>query len=128
MVTLYAGDALDSLRQMPSDSVHVCVTSPPYWGLRSYLPKGHERKPLELGQEPTPDAYVAKMVELFREVRRVLHDSGTLWLNLGDSYASSGQSGETRVPGVSGLNMGGPTAKMALHNSGRAPTPPGLKP
>jgi len=61
-----------------------CVTSPPYFGLRDY---GH---PDQIGLEPTPDEYVAKLVEVFREVRRVLRDDGTLWLNLGDSYARTG--------------------------------------
>ena len=67
---------------MPERSVNCCVTSPPYFGLRDY---GHEG---QLGLEPTPDEYVKKMVEVFREVRRVLTDDGTLWLNIGDSYAS----------------------------------------
>jgi DNA modification methylase len=67
---------------MPDASVQCCVTSPPYWGLRDY---GHDG---QIGLESTPEAYVARMVEVFREVRRVLRDDGTLWLNLGDSYAS----------------------------------------
>lgn len=75
------GDCLDSMRKMPDASVNCCVTSPPYFGLRDY---GHEG---QIGLEETPDAYVAKLVEVFREVRRVLRDDGTLWLNLGDSYA-----------------------------------------
>jgi DNA modification methylase len=64
------------------------VTSPPYYGLRAYLPEGHPDKAQECGLEDTPEAYVARLVEVFREVRRVLHDTGTLWLNLGSSYAS----------------------------------------
>ncbi len=80
--TLWHGDALDVLAGMPDASVHCCVTSPPYWGLRDY---GHEG---QLGLEATPDEYVARMVEVLREVRRVLHGDGTLWLNLGDSYVS----------------------------------------
>lgn len=68
---------------MASGSVHCCVTSPPYFGLRDYGVEG------QIGLEETPDAYVAKMVEVFSEVRRVLRDDGTLWLNLGDSYAGS---------------------------------------
>lgn len=76
------GDCLDILRTMQDKTVHCCVTSPPYWGLRDYGVPG------QLGLEPTPEEYVAKMVEVFREVRRVLRDEGTLWLNLGDSYAS----------------------------------------
>lgn len=71
------------LRLMPDQSVNTCVTSPPYFGLRDY---GHEG---QIGLEETPDAFVARLVEVFREVRRVLRDDGTLWLNLGDSYASS---------------------------------------
>ena len=77
------GDCLEVLRTIPDASVHCCVTSPPYWGLRDY---GHDG---QIGLESTPDAYVARMVEVFREVRRVLRDDGTLWLNLGDSYAST---------------------------------------
>jgi len=72
-------------RQIPlrDGSVQCCVTSPPYWGLRDY---GADA---QLGLEATPDEYVANMVEVFREVRRALRDDGTLWLNLGDSYAGS---------------------------------------
>src|SRR4051812_25902792 len=68
---------------MPDKSVHCCVTSPPYFGLRDY---GHAG---QIGLEATPDAFVAEMVAVFREVRRVLRDDGTLWLNLGDSYSSN---------------------------------------
>ena len=98
--TLHLGDALDILREMPDRSVDCCVTSPPYWGLRDYGAEG------QLGLEPTPAEYVARMVEVFREVRRVLADHGTLWLNLGDSYAAQGggkeegQYAEKRVPGA----------------------------
>jgi site-specific DNA-methyltransferase (adenine-specific) len=72
-------DALTALREMPSETVDCCITSPPYWGLRDY---GHAG---QMGLEPTPAEYVAAMVALFREVRRTLRDDGTLWLNLGDS-------------------------------------------
>lgn len=81
---LYVGDVLESLRSMPSGIVQTCVTSPPYWGLRDYGVSG------QLGLEETPQEYVDKMVLVFREVRRVLRDDGTLWLNIGDSYASGG--------------------------------------
>ena len=73
---------LARLREMPDESVHCVVTSPPYWGMRDYGVHG------QLGLEATPDEYVANMVEVFREVRRVLRPDGTLWLNLGDSYWS----------------------------------------
>lgn len=78
---LLLGDCRSVLPTLPSQSVHCCVTSPPYFGLRDY---GHDG---QIGLEPTPEAFVAEMVAVFREVRRVLRDDGTLWLNLGDSYA-----------------------------------------
>ena len=77
---LYLGNCLDHLEFMPDNSVNCCVTSPPYFGLRDYGMEG------QIGREQTPEEYVAKMVEVFREVRRVLRDDGTLWLNIGDSY------------------------------------------
>lgn len=80
------GDCLESLRAMPEQSVHCCVTSPPYFGLRDYGMDG------QIGLEGTPQAFVARLVDVFREVRRVLRNDGTLWLNLGDSYAG-GNSG-----------------------------------
>lgn len=86
---ILAGDCLASLQLMPEQSAQCCITSPPYWGLRDY---GHDG---QIGLEETPDAYVAQMVAVFREVRRVLKDDGTLWLNLGDSYAGS-TSGNTK--------------------------------
>ena len=77
------GDALSVLKTMPDQSINTCVTSPPYWGLRDYGVDG------QLGLEPTPEEYVANLVEVFREVKRVLRNNGTLWLNLGDSYAGN---------------------------------------
>ena len=88
-VQILRGDCRQLLKTLPDDSVHCCVTSPPYWGLRSYLPDGHPEKCLEIGSEPTLEAWVQTMVEVFREVRRVLRPDGTLWLNLGDAYAGS---------------------------------------
>jgi len=83
-IKIYCGDSIKTLSELPEESVNCCVTSPPYWGLRDY---GHDG---QIGLESTPEAYVARMVEVFREVRRVLRDDGTLWLNLGDSYAAGG--------------------------------------
>jgi len=77
---VHVGDALEGLQKLPDESVQTCVTSPPYWGLRDYGVEG------QLGMEETPEAYVENLVAVFREVRRVLRDDGTLWLNLGDSY------------------------------------------
>ena len=83
--TLYLGDCIETMRRLPAGSVQTCVTSPPYFGLRDY---GHDG---QIGLEPTPDEFVAALVAVFREVRRLLADDGTLWLNLGDSYAGSGK-------------------------------------
>lgn len=87
-VRILQGDCRDVLRGLPNGSVHCVVTSPPYFGLRDYGVDG------QIGLEQTPDAYVAELVSVFREVRRVLRDDGTAWLNLGDSYASAGGKGE----------------------------------
>lgn len=77
------GDCLATLRTLPDGAAQCCVTSPPYYGLRDYGVEG------QIGLEETPDAYVARLVEVFAEVRRVLRDDGTLWLNIGDTYAGS---------------------------------------
>jgi DNA modification methylase len=84
---ILVGDCRELLAGLPERSVQTCVTSPPYFGLRDY---GHDG---QIGLEPTPDEFVAALVEVFREVRRVLRDDGTAWLNLGDSYSGSGPSG-----------------------------------
>src|ERR1700688_3965587 len=90
-VNVVHGDCRDVLRAMPDESVHCCVTSPPYWGLRDYKIEpsvwGGAWRGV-LGFEPDYRMYVEHIVEVFREVRRVLRPDGTLWLNLGDSYAS----------------------------------------
>lgn len=78
------GDCRQTLKSLPDESVHCCVTSPPYFGLRDY---GCED---QIGLEQTPDAFVEELVSVFREVKRVLRNDGTLWLNLGDSYATQG--------------------------------------
>jgi DNA modification methylase len=82
-LTFLHGDCLAMLKTLPDQSVHCCVTSPPYWGLRDY---GNDA---QIGLERTPEEYVEKLVAVFREVRRVLQDDGTLWLNLGDSYSAN---------------------------------------
>ena len=132
---IICADVLDGLRSLPDASVHCCVTSPPYWGLRDYGTAqweggdtecdhtatrrnhgdekqstsagtsrdriqgedcrkcGARRIDQQIGLEPTPEAYVARLVEVFREVRRVLRDDGTLWLNMGDSYGRNPAKG-----------------------------------
>lgn len=166
---IHQGNALDILKQMPSESVHCCVTSPPYWGLRAYgtdlqvwdgdtkcehewddpeppkrsrwgdmdtmsdkqssnrgsqqnvealeLPSGNFCKKCkawkgELGLEPTPGLYVQHLVEIFREIKRVLRDDGTLWLNLGDSYAGGG--------GANGVPKDWDS--LSMNNRGKYPT------
>ena len=97
-VTLYRGDALEVLTTLPGDSIDCCITSPPYFGLRDY------GEPGQYGLESTPAEYVETMRSLFAEVRRVLADDGTLWLNLGDSYAqtstASGVAAESKTLGI----------------------------
>jgi DNA modification methylase len=88
-ITLLTGDCRNVLPTLPSNSVHCVVTSPPYYALRSYLDASHPDKHRELGSEATPDEYLAAMVGVFREVRRVLRPDGTCWVNIGDSYATS---------------------------------------
>ena len=77
---IISGDALTAIRQLQDESIHCCVTSPPYWQLRDYGVEG------QIGQEPTPEEYVEKLVKVFREVRRILKPDGTLWINIGDKY------------------------------------------
>lgn len=134
-VTIHIGDVLDGLAKIPDGSVHCCVTSPPYWGLRDYGTAtweggdagcdhrqqlggeggtsakqntsagtqmhqyrgrckkcGAQRIDSQIGLEPTPDEFIARMVEVFAAVRRVLREDGTLWLNLGDSYAATSKN------------------------------------
>ena len=85
--TLLVGDALERLRELPDDSVQTCVTSPPYWGLRDYGVEG------QIGLEATSGEFLSRLVAVFREVRRVLRPDGTCWVNMGDTYASSGRGG-----------------------------------
>lgn len=116
-VRILEGDALQVLQTLPDCSVQCCVTSPPYFGLRDYGVVG------QLGLEKTPDLYVEAMVGVFREVRRVLRNDGTLWLNLGDSYAANGISG-LAIKGESSTLVG--TANHA-HTAQRKVVPLGLK-
>ncbi len=85
MSKIICADALDGLKTIPSESVDMCVTSPPYYGLRDYGVSG------QVGIEQTPEAYIARLTGIFSEVCRVLKKDGTLWVNIGDSYAGSGK-------------------------------------
>ncbi len=82
---IYNIDCLTGLRNLPDDSIDCCVTSPPYFNLRDYCVDG------QIGLEETPEKYIARLTEVFAEVLRVLKPTGTLWLNIGDSYAGSGK-------------------------------------
>ena len=113
--TLLCGDALEVLRTLPDNFASCCVTSPPYLGLRDYLVSG------QIGQEVLPEEYVANLVAVFREVRRVLHDSGTCWIVMGDAYCGGGRTGKggkqiwggmEKSQSGRGLAYGQPTGKL----------------
>lgn len=115
--TILTGCCLSVLASLPDQSANCCVTSPPYWGLRDYGQEG------QLGLESTPEEYIARMVEVFQEVRRVLRDDGTLWINVGDSYNAAGRSGHGRVGAKQATNRA--SAAEADHVR---PSDPSLKP
>ena len=109
--TIFQGDAENLLERLPSDFFRCCVTSPPYWGLRDYQTEG------QIGAEDDPDKYVEHLVAVFEQVRRVLKEDGTFWLNIGDSYTSGNRG--YRAP-----DKKNPIRAMSY----RAKTPEGLKP
>ncbi|WP_455113260.1 DNA-methyltransferase [Rothia mucilaginosa] len=109
--TLYLGDAVSVLKTLPGSSVQVAITSPPYWGLRDYGVDG------QIGAESTVDEYIKKLVEVFRELRRVLADDGVFWLNVGDSYTSGGRKWRQADKKLAARGM-----------SYRPDTPEGMKP
>ena len=116
--TCLVGDAAEQLATLPAGCVQMCATSPPYWGLRDY------GEPGQLGLEETPEAYVERLVAIFREVRRVLRDDGVLWLNLGDSYAGDKSGGRNDVDSM----YGSEAARSGLRAKARLKTRSGLKP
>jgi DNA modification methylase len=112
------GDVRAMLRTLPDESVHCCVTSPPYWGLRDYGVAG------QLGLESSPAEFVANMVEVFREVRRVLRKDATCWINMGDSYATNtGANGSSQ--GATGQRH---DRRFTSETKAGVKVPPGLKP
>jgi DNA modification methylase len=118
-VDIRIGDCRQLLAAMPDESVHCVVTSPPYFGLRDY---GIDS---QIGLEPTPDAFVAEMVAVFREVRRVLRSDGVLWLNLGDSYANTGNANPT----MHNSTLGKKPSDKSIHRPQPVKSiPDGLKP
>lgn len=118
MNNILQGDCLDHLRAMLPGAFQCCVTSPPYYGLRDY---GNAD---QIGLEETPELYVAKLVEVFREVRRVMREDGTLWLNLGDSYAGSGKGAWDRTDVQKEVYVPKPNGREASMNK----VPNGCKP
>ena len=112
------GDCRETMRRWAAEEVkaQTCITSPPYFGLRDY---GH---PGQIGLENTPDEYIAAMVDVFRHVRDVLADDGTLWLNIGDSYASGGRT--WRAPNNNGMRSGANSERIDF----RPQDPEGIKP
>jgi len=103
---IYDGNCLTILKTFPAESVHCCITSPPYYGLRDYGMKE------QIGLEQTPDEYVSALVSVFCEVRRVLRDDGTLWVNLGDSYVSSPTGADSKHSRLEG-------GKQTQHEGGK---------
>ena len=89
---IYHGDCLNILKTLPDNSINCCITSPPYYGLRDY---GVNE---QIGLEKSPEEYIQRLVNVFHEVKRVLKDDGTLWLNIGDSYCGTGSKGEYKDP------------------------------
>jgi DNA modification methylase len=107
------GDCRDRLGDLPAGSAQTCVTSPPYFGLRDYGTSG------QIGLEPTPDEFVTALVEVFRAVRRVLRDDGTVWLNLGDSYATTASGNPQRSFNGQGSDFGRGSFDSSHRDNGR---------
>ncbi|HEU5085703.1 MAG TPA: site-specific DNA-methyltransferase [Acidimicrobiales bacterium] len=97
--TWLVGDVFDRLAELPDESVHSVISSPPYWRKRAYLPAGHPDGSKEVGQEPTPGEFLASMLRLTDELWRIVRDDGTIWINLGDTASGSGGSGGDYNPG-----------------------------
>lgn len=115
-VKIINADVMDGLRQLADESVHCVVTSPPYFGQRDYGVDG------QIGLEPTPDEFVPRLVDVFREVRRILKSDGSIWVNMGDSYAASGMGGG------SGKQLTNRGTRAGGHMNKPRKAPVGLKP
>ena len=121
--TVYFGQVISNLRKLPSNFFNTVVTSPPYWNLRDYGVVG------QIGLEPTVDDYVATMVAVFDEVKRVLRDDGTAWLNLGDSYAGSwGAQSRSKLSPAASLSQRQIETHPKQTHTGSLKRTPGLKP
>lgn len=105
MGEIICGDSLEVLKTLTDETIDCCVTSPPYYGLRDYGKEG------QIGLEESPEEYIEKLVRVFREVKRVLKDDGTLWLNIGDSYAGNSNGG-TKLQGNPEFNKNRPSREL----------------
>jgi len=117
---ILVGDCRETLKQLPEQSVQTCITSPPYFGLRDY---GHDG---QIGLEQTPQEFVDELVSVFREVKRVLREDGTLWLNLGDSY-SNFKDQSIRYQTLAGKSRDEPHSGKAANRNGKVLSKCGLK-
>ena len=115
------GDALESLRQISDETVDCCVTSPPYYGLRDYGVEG------QIGLEKTPEEYIDRLVEVFREVRRTLKKDGTLWVVIADSYAGSGKGAANYPENAAKWKQGTNRGMVGAKATTKVKTP-GIKP
>jgi site-specific DNA-methyltransferase (cytosine-N4-specific) len=116
--TIYPGDCLEQLKNLPDELVQCCITSPPYWRLRDYGIDG------QLGTEDSPEEYVQALTEIFCEVKRVLRSDGTLWLNLGDAWWGSGKAGKNPAYQARHREFGKPSkniARFGLPTTGKHP-------
>lgn len=118
---IYCGDALEVLKSFPSESVNCCITSPPYYGLRDYGVDG------QIGLEQTPQQYINRLADIFDEVKRVLKKDGTLWLNIGDSYAGSGKGAAVDPENAKKWKQGTNVGTIAP-NTAKIRTPMNIKP
>lgn len=122
-VSILTGDCIDLLATLPADSINTCVTSPPYYGLRDYGVAG------QIGLERTPELFIHRMVLVFEEVKRVLRPDGTIWVNMGDSYASNagGYDATGSRGATSSKRISAGTMAAVVKNRARIPAS-GLKP
>lgn len=110
---IYTGDCLEVLKTLPDESVHCCITSPPYYALRDYGVDG------QIGREATPKEYISRLTEVFTEVRRVLRSDGTLWLNISDTYAGKGNQGsyvDAKIPRAETVRLWLSTTRLRAAN------------
>jgi DNA modification methylase len=117
------GDCRQTMQTLPAKSFHTSVSSPPYFGMREYLPKDHPLKPFEIGNEDTLELYLQHIVEVYTEMHRIIRDDGIIWVNIGDRYTSGGR----RIYDRNAKSMTGQVQNHAAAGVMRPKDPPGLK-